>query len=210
MRIRNVPASFNAFACVATAVVAAAVASIVAPRVARAQAPRPIAEQIAAATLPLPKALRNDAGVLGYKTKGKLELLRPAKNGMLCLANDPAGTNFHVACYAETLEPFMARGRQLRDAGTTGTQVDTVRFAEVKSGKLKMPTMPAALYQLTGPNGDFNPATGLAPKSKPSYVLYVPFATAASTGLSTTPDGMMPWIMYPGTPKAHIMMGGSM
>jgi hypothetical protein len=171
---------------------------------------RPVAEQLISATLPLPKEMRNDAGVLGYKTPGKLEMLRASKNGLICLANDPSAANFHVACYVESLEPFMARGRALREAGTVGTQVDTVRFAEVKSGKLKMPTMPAALYQMTGPKDDFNVATGLAAHSKSNYVMYVPFATAASTGLSSKPDGDKPWIMYPGTPKAHIMITGGM
>lgn len=172
--------------------------------------PRPVAEQIAAATLPLPTSMRNEAGVLGYKTAGKLELLRPSKNGMMCLGNDPSAGNFHVACYHDSMEPFMARGRELRAAGTNGTQVDTVRFAEVKSGKIKMPTFPASLYQMTGPKGDFNPATGLAPNSKPTYVVYIPGATVASTGLSTKAEGGRPWIMYPGTPKAHIMITGNM
>lgn len=169
-----------------------------------------VAEQIAAAVLPLPKDMRSDAGVLGYKTAGKLELLRPAKNGMLCLGNDPAATNFHVACYHESMEPFMKRGRDLRAAGVGGTQVDTVRFAEVRTGKIKMPSFPASLYQMTGPKGDFNAATGLAPNSKPTYVIYVPGATVESTGLSTKADGGRPWLMYPGTPKAHIMITGSM
>lgn len=172
--------------------------------------PRPIAEQIAAAVLPLPEDMRAGAGVLGYKTAGKIELLRPSKNGMTCLGNDPAGGNFHVACYANSMEPFMARGRELRASGVGGTEVDSVRFREVKSGKIKMPTAPAALYQLNGPKGDFNPATGLAPNAKPMYVVYIPFATAASTGLSTKGGGGRPWIMYPGTPKAHIMIVGTM
>jgi hypothetical protein len=36
-------------------------------------------------------------------------------------------------------------------------------------------------------------------------VVYVPYATPESTGLSTTP-GTAPWLMYPGTPGAHIMI----
>ncbi len=173
------------------------------------QALPPEAQQIAAAVLALPASLRAGAGVMGYRTAGKLEVLRPATNGMQCLANDPAGEGFHVACYATSMEPFMARGRALRAAGTKGTQVDTVRFAEVRSGALKMPTTPASLYSLTGPKGDFNPATGKAPKSKPLYVLYMPGATTATTGLSTMP-GKGPWLMYPGTPKAHMMMSPEM
>jgi hypothetical protein len=142
---------------------------------------------------------------MGYRTAGRLEVLRPARNGMQCLADDPADDRFHVACYATSMEPFMARGRALRAAGTNGTQVDTVRFAEVRRGTLRMPTAPASLYSLTGPKGDYDPATNSAPHSKPLYVLYMPNATTATTGLPSAP-GKGPWIMYPGTPKAHMML----
>lgn len=170
-----------------------------------AQPPNPDAQQITAAVLPLPASLRDGAGVMGYRTPGRLEVLREARNGMQCLADDPSDDRFHVACYATSLEPFMARGRALRAAGTTGTQVDTVRFAEVRRGRLRMPTAPAALYSLTGPKGDFDVATGAAPKSKPLFVLYMPNATSATTGLPSTP-GKGPWLMNAGTPRAHLMM----
>lgn len=163
------------------------------------------AQQIAAAVIALPVSMRDGAGVMGYRTAGRLEVLRPARNGMQCLADAPGDDRFHVACYATSMEPFMARGRALRAAGTTGTQVDTVRFAEVRRGTLRMPTAPAALYSLTGPKDDFDPATNTAPKSKPLFVLYMPNATGASTGLPTTP-GKGPWLMNPGTPRAHLML----
>ena len=167
------------------------------------------AEQIAAAVLPLPVAQRAGAGVMGYRTTGKLEVLRQARNGMRCLADDPSDDEFHVACYSTSMEPFMARGRALRAAGTKGTQVDTVRFAEVRQGKLRMPTAPASLYSLSGPKGDFDPKSGTAPKSKALFVLYMPNATTATTGISSVP-GKGPWLMYPGTPKAHLMMSPEM
>lgn len=180
------------------------------PAAASAQAAPPAVEQIAAAVLALPAPMRDGAGVMGYRSGSKLETLRPARNGMLCLADDPTDKQFHVSCYHESMEPFMARGRELREKGVKGAQVDTVRFAEVKSGKLKMPTAPASLYQLFGPEGDYDRATGTAPKSKPLFVVYIPFATEKSTGLSTTPSETKPWLMLPGTPKAHIMFSLSM
>ncbi|MEO7521262.1 MAG: hypothetical protein ABIW79_05545 [Gemmatimonas sp.] len=176
---------------------------------AAAKAP-PAAEQIAAAILALPKEMQANAGVMGYRTPGKLEMLRPAKNDMLCLADDPADDQFHVSCYHTSMEPFMARGRALREGGTKGAQVDTARFAEVKSGKLKMPTAPASLYQIFGPKDAFDPATGTVSKSKALIVVYVPFATEATTGLSARPSETKPWLMFPGTPKAHIMFSSSM
>jgi hypothetical protein len=166
----------------------------------------PASQQIAAAVLALPKELRPDATVLGYVSKGKLVELRKGTGPMVCLASNPEEKQFHVACYHRSLEPFMARGRALRASGVTGDRVDSVRFAEVRSGKLSMPAAAAMLYSLTGPSGSFDPATGTAPTAKPLFVVYIPNATAASTGLSAEPVQGGPWIMFPGTPKAHIML----
>ena len=161
-------------------------------------------EQIAAAVLPLPADARPTATVLGYSADGKLTTLRKGTGGMTCLARDPKAKDFHVACYHDSMEPFMARGRELRATGVTGTQVDTVRFREVKAGTLKMPVHPASLYSLTGGTG-FDPKTGTAPGARWLYVVYIPYATGATTGLSEKPMPDAPWIMFPGTPKAHIM-----
>jgi len=166
----------------------------------------PAAQQIAGAVLALPKEYRAGARVLGYAgTARELTTIRQGKGPFVCLSSDPAAKDFHVACYHESLEPFMARGRALRASGVKGDQVDTVRFAEVRTGKLAMPKQPATLYQLFGPPGSFDAAKGLAPKAKPLIVVYLPGATAASTGLSAQPVEDSPWIMFQGTPKAHIM-----
>jgi hypothetical protein len=47
---------------------------------------------------------------------------------------------------------------------------------------------------------------------KPSalVVVYIPFATGKTTGLAEKPVGKMPWVMFPGTPKAHIMFSPGM
>ena len=178
---------------------------------ARAQSPAslpPVAQQIAAAVTALPDELRAGAGVLGYSAPGKLVSLREGKNDMICLAPDPAQKNFHSACYHKAMEPFMSRGRQLREQGVKGPQVDTVRFAEVKSGKLQMPSHPTMLYQIFG--GTFNPETEKVAGGSWLYVTYIPFATPATTGLSSKPSEKGPWIMFPGTPKAHIMFSVAM
>ncbi len=118
----------------------------------------PAQEQITAAVLPLPADARASATVLGYGSDGKLTMLRKGSGSMTCLADDPKVAQFHVACYHESMEPFMLRGRQLRASGVTGTQVDSVRFREARAGTLKLPNHPASLYSLTG--GTFDPKTG--------------------------------------------------
>ena len=166
------------------------------------------AYQISAAVTALPEEMRAGATVLGYRAVGtSLVTLRDGKNDMICLAPDPAATAFHSACYHKSMEPFMARGRSLRASGVTGAQVDTVRFAEVKSGKLKMPTQPSMLYQIFG--GTFDSVTAKVSGGTSLFVTYIPFATPETTGITAKPSATAPWIMFPGTPKAHIMYAGT-
>ena len=168
----------------------------------------PAAWQVAAAVTPLPDELRAGAEVLGYSPARKLVTLRAGTNDMICLAPDPAVKDFHSACYHRGMEPFMARGRELRAEGVKGAQVDSVRFREVAGGKLKMPSSAAMLYQIFG--GTFDDATGKVSGGQWLFVTYIPFATPATTGLSAKPSAKTPWIMFPGTPKAHIMFSVGM
>jgi hypothetical protein len=165
-------------------------------------------QQIASAVLPLPADLRASATVLGYASDGRLVTLREGSGAMTCLASNPAMQRFHVACYHKSLEPFMARGRQLRAQGVTGDKVDSVRFREARAGTLRLPKEPALLYSLTGDS--YDPATNSSPGARALFVVYIPYATAESTGLSPSPVRGAPWIMLPGTPKAHIMFVPSM
>ena len=167
-------------------------------------------QQIMAAVMALPADMRAGATVMGYKTAGKLETLREGKNGMNCLALFAVEENFHIACYHNGMEPFMARGRELRAQGVkTTAEVDSVRFREVRSGTLKMPVQ-AAMYQLFGTKTTWEPETGKLTGTRSLLVVYIPGATAESTGLSPVPVQTGPWIMSPGTPKAHIMLQGTM
>jgi hypothetical protein len=81
------------------------------------------------------------------------------------------------------------------------------REKEVKAGTLLMPKQPAALYVYSAKAKDYDPTTGEVKNGYMRYVIYIPYATAASTGLPEKPtaDGM-PWIMHPGTHGAHIMI----
>lgn len=184
-------------------------ALIAAPLSAQTASIPPASEQIAAAVLPLPEELRAGATVLGYREAGRLVELRRGTNGMRCLALYVTRQDFHVACYQQGLEPFMARGRELRAQGVRGEAVDSVRFKEIAEGKLAMPAY-GTLYTITTPRANFDPATRTVRDASLLAVVYIPGATAESTGLSANPKANGPWIMFPGTPKAHIMMVGSM
>jgi hypothetical protein len=166
---------------------------------------KPIDRQIADAVSPLPDTLRPDARVLGYRG-GHLEVLRPGTNAMVCLVDDPTREGFHVACYHESLEPFMARGRELRAQGVVRPQLDSIRLVEIEGGSLPMPRGPSALYSLSHDADAFDPAGEVSDGVRGLYVIYLPYATEASTGISTVPAPDRPWLMFPGEPWAHVMI----
>jgi hypothetical protein len=86
--------------------------------------------------------------------------------------------------------------------------VDSARLADIKAGRWKMPDTPAALYNLVAVQDSLDPATGL-PRGNGTrwYVVYIPYATEASSGFSTAADGSgRPWLMNPGEPWAHLMV----
>jgi hypothetical protein len=166
--------------------------------------------QIKTALLAAPPQWRNEAAVLGYDEKGDLVTLRPGTNNLICLADDPATKGFSAACYHKDLEPFMARGRELRKEGKNQKQVFDIREQEVKAGKLFMPKGPSTLSVYNANEEDYNRETGEV-KGKLRYVIYIPFATPESTGLPLKPEiPGGPWIMDPGTHRAHIMLNPTM
>jgi hypothetical protein len=160
--------------------------------------------QIAGAVLAAPAELRDGAAVLGWNAEGGRVRIREGKNDLICLATDPTKNAFNVACYHKDLEPFMARGRELLAQNVTGPRRNEIRFKEIEDGKLAMPREPRTLYVLTGTS--FDPATGKVQDAYLRWVIYVPFATPQSTGLSTHASEGAPWLMNPGTAGAHIMI----
>ena len=166
----------------------------------------PAEEQIAATVQAAPEELRAGAAVLGYNAEGKLVELRKGTNELICLADDPKdAARFSASCYHKDLEPFMARGRELTAQGITGGNRNAeYRWKEIKEGKLKMPREPRMLYVLSGKS--YDAASGKVVDGSVRWVIYVPFATAESTGLSTKSKRGEPWLMDAGTAGAHIMI----
>lgn len=163
--------------------------------------------QIKTAVLAAPAELQAEATVYGYNKKGEMVLLREGSNEMICLADDPKIPGFNVACYHQSLEPFMKRGRELRMEGKKGKEIEYLRAKEIEDGKLIMPSQPTALYVFTAPEKDYDKETGEVNNTYLRYVVYTPYATSESTGLPLKPHAPgMPWIMDPGTPHAHIMI----
>ena len=163
--------------------------------------------QIKLALLAAPAEKRDSATVYGYDANNQLAEIRKGTNEMICVADDPSDSSFSVACYNKDVEPLMQSGRDLRKKGITGKELFDERAKEVQAGTLQMPKSPSALYVYSADDKDVNRNTGEVKNGYLRYVLYVPFATSASTGLPEKPSSPgMPWIMDPGTYHAHVMI----
>jgi len=167
---------------------------------------KPAEQQIAEAISPLPEPLRDGATVMAFAGGGKLSLVRQGSNPMICLPDNPDVEGFHAACYHRDLEPFMEAGRRARAEGMSSDSVRQLRLKEIEEGKWSMPEHAVALYSVSGPDGSFDHSTGSAPGARSLHVIYVAYATEASIGVSTQAANDRPWLMFPGTPFAHLMI----
>lgn len=159
--------------------------------------------QIKMAVLAAPEDQRANATVYAYDGT----LLRKGTNQTVCLGDDPTRDGLSVSSYHISAQPFMARGWNLRKEGKNADEIFKAREAESKAGKLKLPESGSVLNVLTAEEKDINWATGEAKNTYTRSVVYIPWATAESTGLPLKPAGPgLPWIMDPGTHRAHIMI----
>lgn len=200
--IRRISSVTSGFLGISTVVL---VASVDAPELG-AQVPD-VDVQIAGAVMAAPMMDRAGAKVLGFRSDGSMTTLREGSNDLVCLADDPNREGWNVACYHESLDPYMARGRELRAQGVTdASELAQRRWDEADAGTLQMPESPAMLYVLTGDG--FDAGSGMVRNEFLRWVIYTPWATPESTGISPQPSAIpgAPWLMFPGTAGAHIMI----
>ncbi len=164
-------------------------------------------EQIASALFAAPKEFRAGAKVYGFDDDNKFITLREGTNEMICIADNPTKKGFEVVSYHKDLEPYMARGRALKTEGKSSSERSEIREREAIDGSLAMAKKSATLHILFGKDGYYDIANNAVKNAQYRYVVYIPFATQASTGLSLQPNSPgHPWLMFPGKANAHIMI----
>lgn len=158
-------------------------------------------DAVALAVAPIPsEAEQATARVIG-KQGSEWVTLREGAGPFICIADDPGADGFHTACYHESLEPYMARGRELTAQGIAGRENVEMRLAEIEAGTLEMPSYAFlhAIYAAEGWSGDMEAV------SRRQSVIYTPFATAEDLGLPTVATRGA-WLMGAGTANAHVMI----
>lgn len=169
----------------------------------------PASQQIAAAVLPLPDALRAQATVVGYALDFGLITLRAGTNGIVCTATRPGDQNFDVRCYQESFMPIVRRMRELYGQGLPPKEVYGVVDSEIQSKKLPLPANPAAGYRMLGPISAYSAATNsVGPEIESWQSIHFPYKTAAEIGLPE--EGKVPrtfpYVMTSGTFWSHVMI----
>lgn len=172
-----------------------------------AQTPVSSAEQIAAALLPLPEAMRADAGVRVFTASGAMVPLRPSRNGMMCTVVRPGSDEFDVRCYAEEFLKVMDRARELSRAERDTLLAQRRLDEEIRSGRLRLPDHPTAGYRMLGPIKGYDPRTNsVTAEIEKWQSVHFPYKTAAELHLPTEPNGTMPFVMASGTWWSHVMI----
>lgn len=167
-----------------------------APLVALAQA-NVSARQIADPLLPLPESLRSGAAVVPDNAPGKRLVLREGTNGLVCRADAPT-PGFNVYCHPKEMDAFWTRFEQLAREGKSNAEIRDALGAEAIAGRLES-LMGVTVYSLSGESAE---------SSLPLMAVFLPNATFDSPGLSTERNHYRPWLMWAGTPFAHVMIPG--
>ena len=165
-------------------------------------------DQIAAAVVPLPAALRESATVVRMNAAGQPETLRNGSNGMVCIADKPSDEVFDVRCYRESFIHVVYRTFQL------GANVASPKVAaEIEAGKLKLSNEPTAGFRCLGPTSSYDPAThSVTGKGRCWESVHFPFRTAREVGFpdeNEVPEGLrqtIPYVMASGSYWSHVMI----
>jgi hypothetical protein len=165
------------------------------------------ARQLAAAVLPLPAELRGGAGVVRLDRRGQPEIWRESTNGMVCLADAPGDAVFDVRCYHASFVPLIYRLRQLAASGVPDSALEQAVDVEIRTGKLRIAQTPTAGYRMLGPIAGFDSVRVAVSDTVDAWQsVHFPYRTAAAMGLSTSEDGIHPYVMASGTFWAHVMI----
>ncbi len=167
----------------------AATAVLCAFAVAQIQAAESVAAKIARGKTAAPPAVAAAATFIDISdATGKIALLKKGSNGFTCFVGHPGVVGD---------DPFCADAAGMQWVGS---------WAAHK--KMPANAKPGIIYMLAG-GTDWSASNPWATKGNPIHEpphWMVMWPVAASSGLATTPKNSGTWIMWAGTPYAHLMV----
>jgi hypothetical protein len=154
------------------------------------------AELIAETTAALPGHLAAKARVVVTDADGKERVLRAGSNGFVC-RRDLSSPGFRTVCRDRDVERYRKDVAPVRARASSAPQRLALIEAAIEQGQTTPPVPGSRVYLLSGPDRE---------SAKLLLAIFLPWATGDTTGLPTErTDGT--WLMCPGAPNAHIMVG---
>jgi hypothetical protein len=148
------------------------------------------AELIRSATSAGPRSISDNAAVMAADESGKMVQLRAGTNGWTCIPDEPSTPGLDPMCIdrngMEWVSALIAKKPKPTNAG------------------------PGLIYMLQG-GSDISATDPFATKtdhfvSSPAHFMIMWPYDAKTTGFATTPKKTGSWIMWAGTPYAHLMV----
>lgn len=145
---------------------------------------------IHSATSAGPRTISDNAAVMAADASGKMVQLRAGTNGWTCIPDEPSTPGLDPMCIDKN-------------------GMEWVQALMTKAPKPKN-TAPGLIYMLEG-GSDISATDPFATKtdhfvSSPAHYMIMWPYDAKSTGFATTPKKTGTWIMWAGTPYAHLMV----
>jgi len=148
------------------------------------------AEIIRSALSAAPREISDHAAVIAPDATGKMAELKAGTNGWTCMADEPNSPGVDPMCLDEA----------------------SMQWVQALMSKAPKPsnTVPGIVYMLQG-GSDISATDPHATttdhyiSSPPHFMIMWPY-DAKATGFSTTPKKTGTWIMWAGTPYAHLMI----
>ena len=153
-------------------------------------------ELIAEAVHRLPDQQKDQVTVVAYQSDGDRKILRQG-SGMIC-EPDGSGPGIRIRCYDEEFVPRLDEVARLSAQGLSSVRIGGRIRAALRAGALANATTGALMQYWSGPDADH---------IRLLTAIWVPGATGVSTSLPVEPSQDKAWLMCPGSPTAHIMIG---
>jgi len=149
-------------------------------------------DMIASAESASPAALAKGATILGFDSAGMMMTLREGSNGWTCLPDNPATPGPDPMCLDANAMLWVQAWSKKEDppAGKIG-------FGYMLAGGSDSNTDPFA----SAPAADNNWV-----ETGPHVMIFNAGDMMSGYPDGTTPDPSMPFVMFPGTPYAHLML----
>lgn len=128
---------------------------------------------------------------------------REGSGDWICRGDSAGDDQLSLNCYTRSMAAVLDRQRQLQGQGMESDAVREQIDREARSGQLSLPQAGAEIYA----SGPLSPDGGLPETLSVYHLVYVPFATSESIGVSDLEpdDPAVPFLHHAGTHEAHVM-----